>query len=158
MPCPVPVVVKPVASHTGSTATDFVDSAASASSGEQSSTPETSPGSSSSVSVSCAVCSQNIIEGKEDALFCEGSCNQWCHRYCVGVPLKLFQTLSASPSPFVCSICSQANSEREYTELKSSVELLTEENKAEILILKDLPQPVNSYKICHSWSYSPVFW
>lgn len=57
-------------------------------------------------SANCAVCGQKIVDGKQDALFCEGSCKQWCHRYCVGVPLERFATLSSSPSPFVCPTCS----------------------------------------------------
>ena len=34
----------------------------------------------------CSVCSQNIVDGEEDALFCEGTGKQWVHRYCAGVP------------------------------------------------------------------------
>ena len=36
-------------------------------------------------SVKCAVCEQTIVEGKEQALYCEGTCKQWFHRYCAGV-------------------------------------------------------------------------
>ena len=56
----------------------------------------------------CAVCCQKIVDGKEDALFCEGSCKQWCHRYCVGVPLRHFVSLATSSSPFICPTCSQS--------------------------------------------------
>ena len=61
----------------------------------------------------CSVCSQNIVDGEEDALFCEGTCKQWVHRYCAGVPLIQFQSLSASPSPFLCSFCRQSNYDNE---------------------------------------------
>ena len=75
----------------------------------------------------CAVCGRKIVDGKEDALFCEGSCKQWCHRYCVGVPLERFATLVTSSSPFVCPTCSQSLYEQEVSLLKSTVEQLKEE-------------------------------
>ena len=92
----------------------------------------------------CAICCQRIVDGKDDALFCEGSCKQWCHRYCVGVPLSHFVSLAASPSPFTCPICSQSVYEQEISLLKSSVTLLQEEVrslKAEISSLKEGNQP-----------------
>ena len=53
-------------------------------------------------SVKCAVCKQNIVEGKDQALFCKGNCQQWFHRYCAGVSAVHFETLSSSPQPFHC--------------------------------------------------------
>ena len=88
----------------------------------------------------CAVCCQKIVDGSEDALFCEGSCKQWCHRYCVGVPLRHFVSLAASSSPFICPTCSQSIYEQEISLLKASVELLQEETrtlKAEVMSLKE---------------------
>lgn len=32
--------------------------------------------------VKCAVCDQGIVDSKDQALFCEGSCQGWFHRYC----------------------------------------------------------------------------
>ena len=75
----------------------------------------------------CAVCGRKIVDGEEDALFCEGSCKQWCHRYCVGAPLERFATLATSSSPFVCPTCSQSLYEQEVSLLKSTVEQLKEE-------------------------------
>ena len=129
-------------------------SASSASSTSSSSpTPAASPATSIAVAAAgkttakaelCAICCQRIVDGKDDALFCEGSCKQWCHRYCVGVPLSHFVSLAASPSPFTCPICSQSVYEQEISLLKSSVTLLQEEVrslKAEISSLKEGNQP-----------------
>ena len=91
----------------------------------------------------CSVCSQNIVNGEEDALFCEGTCTQWVHRYCAGVPLIQFQSLSASPSPFLCSFCRQSNYDEEIYVLKTAVKSLTKEVvelKLEIQKLREKPQ------------------
>ena len=77
----------------------------------------------------CSVCSQNIVDGEEDALFCEGTCKQWVHRYCAGVPLIQFQSLSASPSPFLCSFCRQSNYDDEIYVLRTAVKSLTKEER-----------------------------
>ena len=70
----------------------------------------------------CVVCCRCIVDGKEDALFCEGKCNGWFHRYCAGVPLSYFKHLSSSPTPFYCIICSHLNHDRVSAELKETVE------------------------------------
>ena len=62
----------------------------------------------SAMLVKCAVCEQTIVEGKEQALYCKGTCKQWFHRYCAGIPSCWFATLSASSSPFKCYACCQA--------------------------------------------------
>ena len=67
--------------------------------------------------VECSLCSQKIIDGKDDALFCEGACKQWCHPYCAGVPLKHFQVLSTSSTPFFCFHVFSASCERELSAL-----------------------------------------
>ena len=71
--------------------------------------PAKSPGSTSSAGadasspvtdqVKCAVCEQNIVDSKDQALFCEGLCKGWYHRYCAGVSLVHFQRLSLSSLP-----------------------------------------------------------
>ena len=33
----------------------------------------------------CSACEQKIVDGKEQALFCEGICKQWVQRYCAAV-------------------------------------------------------------------------
>ena len=57
--------------------------------------------------VPCAVCLNQIIEDKDDALFCEGHCQQWLHRCCAGITLALVQyrILISSNDPFLCLAC-----------------------------------------------------
>ncbi len=56
----------------------------------------------------CDLCAAAIVDGKEDALQCEGTCRQWYHRYCAGVSTTHFKQLAHSATPFVCFACSQA--------------------------------------------------
>lgn len=51
--------------------------------------------------VKCAVCDQKVVEGKDQALLCEGLCNGWFHRYCAGVSLANFESLSSSSTPSI---------------------------------------------------------
>ena len=56
----------------------------------------------------CDLCLKRIIEGKEEALQCEGNCGLWFHRYCAGVSVSHFKKLSNSPEPFIiCYACHQ---------------------------------------------------
>ena len=36
----------------------------------------------------CAICNQDIVDGKDQALLCEGTCKGWFHRYCAGVSIE----------------------------------------------------------------------
>ena len=53
------------------------------------------------------ICCSSIVDDKKDALLCEGTCKKWFHRYCAGVSLTCFRSLSNSSTPFVCWLCSQ---------------------------------------------------
>ena len=76
-------------------------------------------------SAKCSVCCQAIVDGSDQALFCEGDrCQSWMHRYCAGVPANYFVSLSESSSPFFCYSCVQAKHQHEITELKKSLESL----------------------------------
>ena len=77
--------------------------------------------------VKCAVCEQRVIEGKDQALFCEGLCNGWYHRYCAGVSVPHFQRLSTSSEPFFCAECYQARCSDEIDEMKRTVCSLKDE-------------------------------
>ena len=77
--------------------------------------------------VKCAVCTQVIVDGKDEALFCEGACGAWFHRYCAGVPLAYFQQLSLSSKPYICVCCFQTSYNEELLGLKSTVKTLQEE-------------------------------
>ena len=85
----------------------------------------------------CGICSQVI---KEDALYCEGECQTWIHRYCAGIPIKLFKTLAGCSTPFYCYSCNLraqqltiqglhediATLRTELSIMKSSIERLTD--------------------------------
>ena len=49
----------------------------------------------------CGLCFKAIVENRDEALFCKGSCNKWMHRYCVGVSLSHYEALQYSPLPFL---------------------------------------------------------
>ena len=78
-------------------------------------------------SVKCAVYEQTIVEAKEKALYCEGTCKQWFHRYCPGIPSCCFATLSTSSSPFKYYACCQQNHAQEIASLRDIVATLKEE-------------------------------
>ena len=75
----------------------------------------------------CCICSNYIVDGQDDALFCEGECSGWMHRYCSGVPLKLFEKLTSTSSPFFFYSCALQKQEHETALLKKRVVSLTTE-------------------------------
>ena len=81
----------------------------------------------------CAVCEQKIVEGKDQALFCEGLCQRWFHRYCAGVSVHHFNALSASSDPFHCFGCFQETCATEVKILRETISSL----KAEVSTLRD---------------------
>jgi len=50
----------------------------------------------------CDLCLAAVTEDKEDALQCEGTCQLWFHRYCVGVCLRV----SLGPWPAITNLLS----------------------------------------------------
>ena len=78
----------------------------------------------------CSLCCRAIVEGKDEALFCEGeqSCNRWMHRYCAGVSVEhyytVYESLDQSPLPFNCSLCVQRKQAAQIDELKSTIAVL----------------------------------
>ena len=77
----------------------------------------------------CSLCCRAIVEGKDEALLCEGeqSCNRWMHRYCTGVSVEHYKSLDQSPLPFNCSLCVQRKQAAQIDELKSTIAVLTAE-------------------------------
>jgi len=80
----------------------------------------------------CLVCLNVIAECNEeqgvdgdDAIFCEGKCNSWIHRMCVGLSLKAYQELSNDDSPYLCPHCKITQQADEIEELKKVVSSLT---------------------------------
>ena len=80
----------------------------------------------------CDVCCSAIVEGKEVALQCEGSCQMWLHRYCAGVSVSHFKLLANSSTPFVCTYCSQQVHQATVCQFQSEVAAL----KAEVVELR----------------------
>ena len=64
------------------------------------------------------------VDVKESALFSEGECNGWVHRYYAGIPLKIFKKLSSTSSPFLCYSCSLQTHERDTAVLNERVNSL----------------------------------
>ena len=78
----------------------------------------------------CDVCDSAIVEGKDDALQCEGACQMWFHRYCAGVSISHFKQLSNTSKPFVCSFCSPDVHQAVICQLQSEITVLKDEVKA----------------------------
>ena len=51
---------------------------------------------------SCCVCCQPITIGKDECLFCSGSCQHWLHRYCARVSSQCYAVISEKAAPFMC--------------------------------------------------------
>ncbi len=77
----------------------------------------------------CSLCCKAIVEDRDEALFCEGSCNKWMHRYCAGVSLSHYEALQDSTLPFLCSLCVQTKHSETIEELKATIAALREEVK-----------------------------
>ena len=77
--------------------------------------------------VKCAVCDQNVVDGKDQALFCDGNCQRWFHRYCAKVTVNHFETLSSTSQPFHCIGCFQQLCNAEMMLLRESICSLKEE-------------------------------
>ena len=95
-------------------------SAASASSSSASSST-TAPKKTRRGKVSCGVCQGAIVDGKDEALLCEGICGLWIHRGCASVPPYLYKELSNSAEPFVCLSCTNVQLKREILVLKNEL-------------------------------------
>ena len=76
----------------------------------------------------CCVGCQTVHIGKNDALFCRGSCQQWLHRYCASVTVPCYKSIKEEGIPFFCFWCCQVRNQREKASLTSIVEQLKFEN------------------------------
>ena len=80
----------------------------------------------------CPVCNAVIIEDGndvigDDAVYCEGTCDAWMHRKCVGMSKTVFDNLSGSNDPYLCPTCIISKQSNEIAELKNLVKSLTSE-------------------------------
>ena len=71
--------------------------------------------------VPCGVCQGPVVDGKDEALQCEGECGLWLHRGCASVPPSRYKFLSTSDEPFVCLCCSNIQLRKELTHLRSEL-------------------------------------
>ena len=75
----------------------------------------------------CSLCCQFIIPGKDEALFCSGSCQGWLHRYCAAVTIQRYKHIKDNDAPFLCFCCSETNHSREVATLKNTIDQLKQE-------------------------------
>ena len=71
--------------------------------------------------IPCGVCQGPIVDGKDEALLCEGDCGLWYHRGCTSVPPALYKSLSASDEPFVCLTCNNSHLKQEIAQLRKDL-------------------------------------
>ena len=79
----------------------------------------------------CAVCDEIITEPTDDepgdeAVYCEGKCESWFHRKCVGLSRTAY-TLASEPEspPFYCLLCMQLVYLNEINKLKEHISSLS---------------------------------
>jgi len=68
------------------------------------------------------------VEG-ENAVYCEGQCNFWLHRKCVGLTKQAYIEIGSSEDPYICPHCTMAYYRKEIVELKNLVKSLSEKLK-----------------------------
>ena len=90
----------------------------------------------------CPICSKSIQDADktstgQDALFCEGECQCWLHRWCAGVTRERHDALSSTDESFICPACTLANhqaiiavQQADISTLRECVNALMEEVKA----------------------------
>ena len=95
--------------------------------------------------VDCLVCGSRITKANKkgiigvDAVFCEGKCDAWIHRTCIGRSKQSYEVLSKSESPYLHPHCMLSKQMKEIEDLKQLVKSLAENltaAKNQILVLK----------------------
>ena len=67
------------------------------------------------------MCQGPIVDGKGEALLCEGDCGLWYHRGCASIPPALYKSLSNSADPFICLACTNIYLKLEIVQLKNEL-------------------------------------
>jgi len=76
------------------------------------------------------VLDEGVDHAAQDALFCEGECQCWHHRWCAGVTKHRYAELADSPDPFLCPSCMTANQKATINSLRDCLNALTDEVRA----------------------------
>ena len=92
--------------------------------------------------ISCAVCLGDIIDGKHEAIFCEGKCKRWYHRGCASVSQELLSTLTASDEPFFCLMCSREIFKQQVDHLVNEINCL----KTKLKIIPTMQASIEALK------------
>ena len=74
----------------------------------------------------CCVCDKPIAEQTrtmkcQDALYCDGSCQSWMHRACIGLSLKAFEAYNVSSKPYICPHCTIDSQNKEIVCLRNEI-------------------------------------
>jgi len=80
----------------------------------------------------CPICTEPVVDDGEDgcaqdALFCEGVCKCWHHRWCASVTKERYSFLSDSEEPFLCPSCTSSNQQAAIASLQNCLKALTDE-------------------------------
>ena len=83
----------------------------------------------------CPVCMEPILDegvdhAGQDALFCEGECQCWHHRWCAGVTKRRYIGLADTTEPFLCPSCTIVNQKATIDCLRVCLNALTDEVRA----------------------------
>ena len=83
----------------------------------------------------CPVCMEPVLDkgvehAAQDALFCEGECQCWHHRWCAGVTKHRYVGLADSTDPFLCPSCTTVNQKATIDCLRNCLNALTDEVQA----------------------------
>ena len=68
------------------------------------------------------MCQGSIVDGKDEALLCEGKCGYWLHRDCASVSPTFYKELSTSDDPFVCLSCVNVELRQEVKMLRNEID------------------------------------
>ena len=66
------------------------------------------------------------MDGKDEALLCEGKCGLWFHRGCASIPLCQYKELTNSEEPFICLSCTNMQLKCEILVLKNELKGMAE--------------------------------
>ena len=103
--------------------------------------------------VACGVCQGPVVDGKDEALLCEGKCGYWLHRGCASISPNLYKDLSNSDDPSVCLTCTNTQLKEEIQSLRSELSCLStvrEQVGALLNEVKSLQQAVVSLQTTQS--------